>query len=94
MTEHIVTMKVYVTGASGYVGRNLLAHLLQRGDCAVALSRSDASSRRIHDAAATVKGKVQIARGELPGSGVDELARGMLYANFDQVVVQACHQFC
>lgn len=69
-------MKVYVTGASGYVGRNLLAHLLQRGDSAVALSRSDDASRRIHETAATVKGSVSIARGEIPKTGIDELAKG------------------
>ena len=35
--------RVFVTGGSGYVGRNLIRHLIARGDTVLALARSDSS---------------------------------------------------
>lgn len=37
--------RVFVTGGSGYVGRNLIRHLTARGDAVQALVRSDAAAR-------------------------------------------------
>jgi len=56
---------VFVTGGSGYVGRNLIPYLLQHGDSVTALSRSDKADGIIKDAAASAGGKVSIVRGSL-----------------------------
>ncbi|MDE0856840.1 MAG: NAD-dependent epimerase/dehydratase family protein, partial [Nevskia sp.] len=40
-------MKAFVTGGSGFVGRNLLAALLARGDSVVALARSLAAMQTV-----------------------------------------------
>jgi len=62
-------MRVFVTGGSGFVGRNLIAYLLERGHQVVALARSDAAA-----AAVTASG-AEVARGDL--SDVDALRQGM-----------------
>lgn len=52
-------MRAFVTGGSGFVGRQLLADLRARGDTIVALARSDA-------AAAIVRGEgAEVVRGDL-----------------------------
>jgi nucleoside-diphosphate-sugar epimerase len=43
----------FVTGGSGFVGRHLIAMLVERGVEVAALARSDASARRVRDAGAT-----------------------------------------
>ncbi|MFP5306886.1 MAG: NAD-dependent epimerase/dehydratase family protein [Gammaproteobacteria bacterium] len=39
--------RVFVTGGSGYVGRNLIRQLVARGDLVTALARSDAAARTV-----------------------------------------------
>jgi nucleoside-diphosphate-sugar epimerase len=65
-------MKVFVTGGSGFVGRNLIPHLLEHGDTVVALSRSEEADQMIKDAA---QGNVSIVRGSL--TDTNALAEGM-----------------
>jgi dihydroflavonol-4-reductase len=61
--------RVFVTGASGFIGGVLTARLIQRGDEVVALARSDA-------AAATVASRgAEVARGNVLDE--DSLAAGM-----------------
>jgi len=45
--------RAFVTGGSGFVGRNLITALRERGDEVVALARSDAAERAVKDAGAT-----------------------------------------
>ena len=40
-------MKVFVSGGSGFVGRNLITALVARGDAVVALARSDAAAATV-----------------------------------------------
>jgi nucleoside-diphosphate-sugar epimerase len=54
-----MTNKVFVTGGSGFVGRNLIPILIQQGYLVVALARSDSSAKVVEDLGATV------ARGDL-----------------------------
>jgi nucleoside-diphosphate-sugar epimerase len=42
-------VKAFVTGGSGYVGRNLIRHLLKRRDTVRALARSPGSARIVSD---------------------------------------------
>jgi nucleoside-diphosphate-sugar epimerase len=44
--------RVFVTGGSGFVGRNLIAALRARGDQVRALARSDGAARAVRDAGA------------------------------------------
>lgn len=69
-------MKVFYTGGSGYVGRNLIPHLLQNGDSIVALSRSETADKIIKEAAASVGSEVNIVRGSMTAD-VETLAKGM-----------------
>ena len=62
-------MKAFVTGGSGFVGRNLIRALRARGDAVVALARSDASMQAV-----TALGAVA-ARGDL--DDVAAMQRGM-----------------
>jgi nucleoside-diphosphate-sugar epimerase len=63
------TMRVFVTGGSGFVGRKLIEVLRERGDTVRALARSDAAAR-------TVEGLGAIAvRGDLDDSAA--LQNGM-----------------
>lgn len=48
-------MKALVTGGGGFVGANLIRHLLQRGDEPVAVLRPDANTWRLQDIAANVQ---------------------------------------
>jgi len=47
-------MDVFVTGGSGYVGRNLLDALRERGDAVRALARSDGAAAEVSSRGATV----------------------------------------
>ncbi len=67
-------MRVFVTGGSGFVGRNLIPHLLAHGDSVVAMSRSEKADAIIKEAADG--GDVSIVRGSLT-SDVDALAKGL-----------------
>ncbi|MEL7976334.1 NAD-dependent epimerase/dehydratase family protein [Isoptericola sp. F-RaC21] len=46
-------MRVFVTGASGWIGSHTVPHLLAAGHDVVGLARSDASTRRIEELGAT-----------------------------------------
>ncbi|GGM74587.1 NAD-dependent epimerase [Lentzea pudingi] len=46
-------MKVFITGASGYIGKATLASLLRQGHVVEALARSDASATAVREAGAT-----------------------------------------
>ncbi|MBK7827473.1 NAD-dependent epimerase/dehydratase family protein [Nannocystis sp.] len=61
--------RVFVTGGSGFVGRNLLAALQRRGVTALALARSDAA------AAACAGQGARVVRGDL--ADVNAMAAGM-----------------
>src|SRR5512142_2548890 len=63
-------MDVYVTGATGLIGRALCAALLRRGDRVAALSRSADAARRLPPGARVVVGDPTV-----PGPWQDELAR-------------------
>lgn len=65
-----VVRRVFVTGGSGFVGRNLLEALYRRRVPTIALARSDAA------AAACAGRGAQVARGEL--GDVASLAAGMI----------------
>ncbi|KAL1920976.1 uncharacterized protein VTP21DRAFT_11611 [Calcarisporiella thermophila] len=58
-------MKAFITGGSGYVGRNLIRYLLTQGDTLSCLSRSATSDKNIKDAAADKQQEVSIVRGDL-----------------------------
>lgn len=60
---------VFVTGGSGYVGRNLIRHLLARGDCVRALARSASAAQLVEGLGA------EAVRGDLDDR--DALLRGM-----------------
>ena len=61
--------RVFITGASGFIGGALLARLVERGDDVVALARSDAAAHKVAERGA------RVVRGDV----VDEraLAAGM-----------------
>jgi dihydroflavonol-4-reductase len=61
--------RVFITGASGFVGGALLAALLERGDAVVALARSDAAAAQLRERGA------EVARGDTVDE--DALAAGM-----------------
>lgn len=45
--------RIFLTGGSGYVGRNLIRHFVARGIAVTALARSDASAERVRTLGAT-----------------------------------------
>ncbi|MEM7200655.1 MAG: NAD-dependent epimerase/dehydratase family protein [Planctomycetota bacterium] len=63
-------MKAFVTGGSGFVGRNLIAALRGRGDHVVALARSTTAAAACRDAGAS-----EVIRGDL--GDVPAMAKGM-----------------
>lgn len=69
-------MNVFVTGATGLVGRALCAALLRRGDTVTALSRSPDAARRLPAGARTVAGDPT-----RPGPWQDELTRAEACVN-------------
>lgn len=69
-------MKIFITGASGYVGRNLMAHVLQKGDSVVALARSPEASRRINETASGLGYTVSIFEGDLTSSSPEHFSQG------------------
>jgi len=62
-------MKAFVTGGSGFVGRNLIRHLRRRGDEVRALARSGAAIQAVTALGATA------VEGDL--DGLEAMARGM-----------------
>ncbi len=62
-------MRAFVTGGSGFLGRNLIAAIVRAGGSAVALARSDDAARAVEAAGATP------ARGDLDDAAA--LARSM-----------------
>lgn len=66
-------MKVFVTGASGFIGSAVVKDLLQAGHEVTGLARSDDSAKAIHDAGA------QVLKGSL--NDLDSLKQGALQAD-------------
>jgi nucleoside-diphosphate-sugar epimerase len=64
-----VIMRAFVTGGSGFLGRNVIQGLRARGDEVRALARSDSAAAAVEKAGATA------VRGDLDDEGL--LARGM-----------------
>lgn len=62
--------RVFVTGASGFIGGALTTRLLERGDHVVALARSDAAAEKVAARGA------EVARGDLLDE--DSIAAGMV----------------
>lgn len=52
-TIHTIPHRVFLTGGSGYVGRNLIRHLVQQGANVVALARSEKSADVVRALGAT-----------------------------------------
>jgi uncharacterized protein len=48
-------MRIAVTGGSGFIGRRLVAHLLERGDEVLVLSRRPEQARRVLGASPNLK---------------------------------------
>jgi NAD dependent epimerase/dehydratase family enzyme len=48
-------MRIAVTGGSGFIGRRLVAHLLERGDEVLVLSRRPEQARRVLGASSNLK---------------------------------------
>ncbi|CAH2353525.1 uncharacterized protein CLIB1423_11S01662 [[Candida] railenensis] len=63
-------MKVFVTGASGFIGTQVVRELLAAGHEVVALARSDASQAKLEE----VSSKVSVLRGDL--NDLDSLKKG------------------
>lgn len=61
-------MKVFITGAAGFIGRALTVDLLAHGHTVVGLARSDASAKKLEQIGA------QVIRGDL--DDLDSLKRG------------------
>ena len=57
-------MQAFVTGGSGFVGKQLIADLVARGDRVRALARSDAAAASVSDVGA------EVVRGDLEDEGV------------------------
>jgi uncharacterized protein YbjT (DUF2867 family) len=63
------TTTAFVTGGSGYVGRNLIRHLVARGDKVRALARSESAAQLVQALGA------EPVRGDL--DDIDVLTEGM-----------------
>ena len=82
-------MRVFITGASGFVGRAMIAWSLDHGDSVVALARSDKSSDAAFGAA---NGRhIQVLRGDIGDPEV--LAKGEWPQQFWQVLSLPAHGF-
>ncbi|MGE6783623.1 NAD-dependent epimerase/dehydratase family protein [Ensifer adhaerens] len=51
--EHVPFRRIFITGGSGYVGRNLIRHFVAAGVSVVALARSQKSADRVRQLGAT-----------------------------------------
>jgi nucleoside-diphosphate-sugar epimerase len=61
-------MRAFVTGGSGFVGRNLIRTLIGRGDEVVALARSDRAAQQVEEAGG------EVVRGDLDACEESEAA--------------------
>lgn len=74
-------MKIFVTGASGTIGRRAVGHLLQAGHDVTALVRSDAARALLETAGAHA----------VEGSLLDQVAMRIVLAGHDSVINLATH---
>ena len=63
-------MRAFVTGGSGFVGRNLIRALVRRGDAVVALARSERAEQAVREAGAEA-----VVRGDLDAA--EPMTEGM-----------------
>src|SRR5580704_11917112 len=79
MLQEVPTMKIFVTGASGWIGTAVVPELLEAGHEVVGLARSDASAQRLEATGAIVqRGDVDdpdgLAKAAAASDGVIHLA--------------------
>lgn len=69
-------MKVFITGASGFIGRRLLRELLRRGDYVVALTRKASHLKDVSEVGESGSGRLQVVEGNPtePGAWQQQVA--------------------
>jgi UDP-glucose 4-epimerase len=73
-------MKALITGAGGFVGANLVRHLLERGDEPVVVLRPDVGSWRLRDIAADVRTEfVDLTRPDDVARSVTDVAPDVIF---------------
>lgn len=86
----VVTVRVFVTGGSGYIGRQVLRLLLARGDSVLALARSDEAGDTVEALGAlAVRGELADAEALTTVTGAVDAAIHLGVAGADSAAVDA-----